>query len=128
MMIKVITFVVCLLLSPAAVSASTLDTEPIEGMTTEAVLEMTTEAATSQPGEASEETIEEEPVFLEKDEGLLQFKYIDEVYTVVTNVDIYVMLVRIYNLLLFFLWTVISMFVINRVFEAFRPAYKVSKE
>lgn len=117
MMIKVFVLAFCLLLSPAAVSASTLDVEPAEGMTTE--------VATSQPEEM---TTEETPVYLERDENLLKHTFIDEIYTVVINRDIYVMLVRIYNLLLMMFYTFIGMFVVHRVFEAFKPAYKVSKE
>lgn len=69
-----------------------------------------------------------EDVYLEYDETLLQHEYIDETYSVVTNADFYYLQVKMYNLQLLFYWTIVGMFVINRVFEAFRPAYKVSKE
>lgn len=118
-MVKIVIFAFMLLFSPVVASASSPVLPDQDASTTE--------VATSQPGDPADAATTEE-IFLEKDETLLQHEYIDTTYTVVTNRDIYLMLVKIYNLLLFFLWTVIAMYVINRVFEAFRPAYKVSKE
>lgn len=76
-----------------------------------------------------------EPVRTMETEGLTGddltgFTYITEVpdSNELTEYDVYILQVKQYNLSLLALWTIIGMFVIYRVFEAFKPAYKVSKE
>lgn len=91
------------------------------------------EAAPEETAADTEETTEEVRDMVT--EGLTMYDFTGFSYILsvpasneLSAYDIYILQVKQYNLSLLTLWVLIGMFVICRVFEAFKPAYKVSKE